>query len=161
MKNGTWKVLSRTFRPTAIIAASMPTWVIVFVATALLFLGCGCVERTISITSEPSGALVHLNDQEVGRTPLTVPFLFYGVYSVRLEAEGFTSLWTRRKARAPWWELPPLDLVAETVPGTRADLQWHFRMEPRPIADEDALVDRARQLRATLAEGAGPETDDE
>ena len=47
----------------------------------------GCIERTISITSEPSGALVHLNDDEVGRTPLTVPFTFYGVYDVRVEHE--------------------------------------------------------------------------
>ncbi len=47
----------------------------------------GCVERTIHITSDPSGALVHLNDEEVGRTPVTVPFTFYGVYSVRLTQE--------------------------------------------------------------------------
>ncbi|MCC5829414.1 MAG: PEGA domain-containing protein [Phycisphaeraceae bacterium] len=48
----------------------------------------GCVRRTITITSEPSGALVHLNDQEVGRTPLTIGFTHYGVYDVRLTHEG-------------------------------------------------------------------------
>lgn len=47
----------------------------------------GCIERTITITSEPSGSLVHLNDEPVGRTPLTVPFTFYGTYDVRLEHE--------------------------------------------------------------------------
>ncbi len=54
---------------------------------ALVWPLTGCVERTISISSEPSGALVHLNDEEVGRTPLTVPFTFYGTYSVRVTHE--------------------------------------------------------------------------
>jgi hypothetical protein len=48
----------------------------------------GCLERTITITSDPTGALVHLNDAEVGRTPVTVPFTFYGNYTVRLEHPG-------------------------------------------------------------------------
>ena len=48
----------------------------------------GCIERLITVTSQPAGALVYLNDEEVGRTPVTVPFRFYGVYDVRLEHEG-------------------------------------------------------------------------
>ncbi len=48
----------------------------------------GCVERLITVRSQPPGALVHLNDEEIGRTPVTVPFKFYGVYDVRLEHEG-------------------------------------------------------------------------
>ena len=48
----------------------------------------GCVQRIISITSQPSGALVYLNDEEVGRTPISAPHLFYGVYDIRLEHEG-------------------------------------------------------------------------
>ena len=47
----------------------------------------GCVERLITVTSQPSGSLVYLNDEEVGRTPVTVPFTFYGVYDVRVEHE--------------------------------------------------------------------------
>ena len=53
----------------------------------LIIATTGCVQRTISITSRPSGALVHLNDEEVGRTPLTVPFTYYGTYDVRLSHE--------------------------------------------------------------------------
>ncbi len=46
----------------------------------------GCVERTVTITSEPDNALVYLNDEEIGRTPVTVSFTFYGVYDVRYGA---------------------------------------------------------------------------
>jgi len=55
---------------------------------AALLLITGCVERLITVKSTPAGALVYLNDEEVGRTPVTVPFKFYGVYDVRLEHDG-------------------------------------------------------------------------
>jgi hypothetical protein len=124
----------------------------------LLLLTCllsvGCVQRTISITSEPAGALVYLNDDEVGRTPLTVPFVFYGIYDVRLEAEGYHPLWTQQKAKAPWWETPGIDLIAEAVPDTKAELTWHFKMDvqtPAEDVDADVLLDHARQMRATIS----------
>ena len=40
----------------------------------------GCVRRTISISSEPAGALCWLNGREIGRTPLSVDFIYYGDY---------------------------------------------------------------------------------
>lgn len=126
------------------------------IALPLLALLClcsvGCIQRTISITSDPTGALVYLNDQEVGRTPVMVPFTFYGVYDVRMEADGYKPLWTEQQAKAPWWETPGIDLFAEAVPHGKADLHWHFTMQPQPPAedvDADVLLDHARQLRAT------------
>ena len=113
---------------------------------------CGCVERTISITSRPSGALVYLNDEEVGRTPLTVPYLFYGVYSVRLELDGHKPLWTKKEAEAPWWEAPGPDLVAEMLPGRKVEQHWQFDLEPIGKTDLDALVERAREMGAMVGE---------
>ena len=110
----------------------------------------GCVERTITITSDPPGALVYLNDEEVGRTPVTVPFTFYGTYDVRLEHEDFQPLWTQKKADAPWWETPGPDLVAEAIPNNKSELRWHFEMQQRSPADESALLDRARQMKSSL-----------
>jgi DUF971 family protein len=117
------------------------------VALALLALA-GCVERTITITSEPDAALVYLNDEEVGRTPLTVPFTFYGVYDVRLEHDGCRPLWTKKKAQAPWWETIGPDLVAEMIPGNKAEQRWHFKLEPSPPDDVDALFHRATRQPA-------------
>jgi PEGA domain len=119
---------------------------------AACLLSVGCIQRTISITSEPAGALVYLNDEEVGRTPVVVPFTFYGVYDVRMEAEGYHPLWTQQRAKAPWWETPGIDLMAEAVPRGKAELQWHFTMDEQPPAEEvdaDLLLDHAKQLRAT------------
>ncbi len=58
---------------------------LVFISFALL---AGCVERLITVHSSPAGALVYLNDEEIGRTPVSVPFKYYGTYDVRLEHEG-------------------------------------------------------------------------
>lgn len=121
-----------------------------------LLTATGCVERTISITSEPDGALVYLNDEEVGRTPVTVPFTYYGTYDVRLEHEGYQPLWTQQRAKAPWWEAPGPDLLAEVRPHNKTEQVWHFTMEPEAPADHDALVDRARQLRASLSDQPQP-----
>lgn len=131
------------------------------IALLLLTVPClsvvGCVQRTISITSEPTGALVFLNDEEVGRTPVTVPFTFYGVYDVRMEAEGYHPLWTQQQAKAPWWETPGVDLMAEAVPHGKAELHWHFTMDVQPPAEEidaDLLLDHAKQLRAATDQNA-------
>lgn len=129
------------------VRAAMWAWV-----GALAVAGVGCVERTITVTSEPAGALVHLNDEPIGRTPVQVPFTFYGVYDVRLEAEGHEPLWTAREADAPWWETPPIDLFAEAT-GAKVQLDWHFELPPAQPTDDtavDRLLDHARQMRARV-----------
>ncbi len=83
------------------------------IAIAALVVGglghAGCVERTITITSDPPYALVWLNDEEIGRTPVTVPFTFYGKYDVRLIHEG---QWKSRQAAAEAMQITPEQLEA-------------------------------------------------
>lgn len=122
----------------------------------------GCLERKISITSEPPGALVWVNDVEVGRTPVETDFVFYGDYDVRVRLDGYEPVRTHMQARAPWYELPPFDLLATAVP-TRIEnvVKWHFVLAPPVGSDqppeqaEKELLERARGLRESLE---GPRT---
>ena len=123
---------------------------------ALLAAGCG-VDRTIRITSEPSGARVHVNDREVGRTPVTVPFTFYGVYDVRLRHDERAPLWTERRARAPWWDTPGPDLFAGLF-AEKVDLSWHFELPPEKSSTEKELIERAHEMRERAAAGSGGES---
>src|SRR5262249_26230601 len=41
-------------------------------AAPTVVLLAGCIERTVTIRTEPDNALVYLNDEEVGRSPVTV-----------------------------------------------------------------------------------------
>ncbi len=124
-------------------------------AAVLIALGLvagGCVRRTITITTEPPGALLWLNDREVGRTPVEVDFEHYGTYDVRLERPGYEPMMTSGRANAPWWDTVGLDFFAELTPGTlTSHVEWHYVMEPIDD-DRQALLDRATQLRATQSE---------
>lgn len=116
----------------------------------------GCIERRIYIASDPPGALVHLNDVEVGRTPVEVDFLYFGVYDIRLEKEGYQPLWTKREAKPPLYEQPPFDLIAEALPTTlRSGFHWSFTLKPIVI-DPDAVAARARAVRDELGAARAP-----
>lgn len=129
-------------RPFAFAAAAAPT---------LLAALAGCVERTITITTEPPGALVWLNDREVGRSPVEVKFDYYGTYDVRLEREGYERQMTTGKADAPGWDLVGIDLVAELLPiPLHSRVRWNYVLEPER-KDRDGLVARAELLREEVA----------
>ena len=118
-------------------------------AVGCLVVSTGCVRRTITITSTPPGALVWLNDREVGRTPVDVDFTHYGTYDVRLVHDGYEPLLTVGKASPPWWDNVGPDFVAELIPAeVNARVDWHYDLEPLND-DPEALVDRARELRST------------
>jgi hypothetical protein len=116
----------------------------------------GCVRRTVSITSEPSGALVLVNDREVGRTPCSFDFTYYGTYDVQLSYDGYEPVSTSADADAPWWDTIPIDAISEAVP---ANLQtknaWHFTLIPI-VHDREALLARARELRSAIAPEDAP-----
>lgn len=114
----------------------------------------GCIERRLTVTSDPPGAIVWLNDLEVGRTPVDVDFEWYGTYDVRLALEGHEPLMTSAKADAPVHEWPGIDLFASVLPvGFENHVRWHFELEPTAV-DHDALLERARSTREAL--GAPP-----
>ncbi len=107
----------------------------------------GCQHRTISVTSEPGGALAYLNDIEVGRTPVDVEFTWFGTYAVRLELDGYRTLETSAEAEAPLHEQPGFDLLFMVLPGEeRTEIAWHFVLSPE-VRDEAALLQRAAELR--------------
>jgi hypothetical protein len=107
----------------------------------------GCSTRTITVTSNPEGAAVWLNDRAVGRTPVTVDFVYFGVYDVRVELQGYRPVHGPREAPAPWWEWPALDALAAAVPfDKRTELVWHYELEADP-AEDPLLVNRAWATR--------------
>lgn len=126
------------------------------VLACLLAMGLigGCVRRTIDITSEPEGALVWVNDREVGRTPCSIEFTHYGRYDVRLRHDGYEPISGFGDADAPVWDFVGADLIAEIIPGQfTSRVKWNFTMIPTD-SDEGAVMDRAKQLRARIVPSA-------
>jgi hypothetical protein len=113
----------------------------------------GCVEQTLSIDSNPPGALVYLNDQEVGRTPLVRDFKWYGDYDIQIRQEGYQTLQTHQMLAAPVWNWVPFDLVASLLPFNLKDHKTlSYTLKPvDPSKDQPGpLVDRAESMRGQL-----------
>lgn len=119
--------------------------------------GCGHVDRQVTIQSNPEGALVYLNGQEVGRTPFTTDITWYGWYDVVVRREGHETLKVRQPVMAPWWQWVPLDFIADVTPGRKVDhhrLYYTLRPQPEGGVDADLLIDRAESMRPLLESGA-------
>jgi hypothetical protein len=113
----------------------------------------GCVQRFLTVKSDPPGALVTLNGMEVGRTPMTRSFTWYGNYDVELRKPGYETLKTHAAIIAPWWQWTPIDLLAEMMPFHPTDHQSvSYQLKPASTqpADPQMMLEKADQLRTQL-----------
>jgi hypothetical protein len=110
---------------------------------------CGCVERRLTINTNPSGALVLLNDEEIGTTPVTVSFNWYGDYNITVRKQGFETLNTHQKLQAPWYDYFPFDFFAEVLyPGRIINsYEWSFDLVPQKEINRQQLIEAAKKLR--------------
>ena len=126
------------------------TFIICCLVTSLLL--CGCVERRLTINTKPQGALVTLNDEEIGESPVTVNFNWYGDYCVRISKEGYETLNTHRDLKGPWYDHFPFDFFAQIVNPNRIidSYEWTFELSPRQQISRDELIQNAQELKKQL-----------
>src|SRR5437868_726610 len=156
-----WQTLKNRCESSALPASRLKNTALATLVAAALALS-GCVERKLTIGSDPPGAILLLNDVEVGRTPVTVPFTTYGDYDDRLRYEKNVGtpenpkivryyLHTHRKTNIPWYEIIGIDLFAELSPQTYTDQQlWAFAIPQVEEPTDDQLVQRARDMKIEL-----------
>jgi hypothetical protein len=123
-------------------------------ATALLslFFG-GCVQRRMTIRSNPPGAQVYVDDQEIGRTPVSTDFTYYGKRNIRLVKDGFETLTVKQSVWAPWYEWPGLEFISENLwPWEiRDERAFDYQMQPAMVVPSQTLLGRAEELRRSQA----------
>jgi len=122
--------------------------VILIVLTTL----AGCVERELTINTKPQGAVVALNDEEIGESPVTVNFNWYGDYCVRISKDGYETLNTHRQLKGPWYDHFPLDFFAQIVNPNRIidSYEWTFEISPKQQISRDELIQNAEELKEQL-----------
>jgi hypothetical protein len=118
------------------------------VVALLLPLG-GCVRRRLNVRTNPPGALVYVDNQQIGTTPCSVDFTYYGTREIRLIKPGYETLTVNQPIPTPWYEFPPLDFVSENLVATkiRDNRTVTYDLAPQVIVSPQQLVDRANQLR--------------
>jgi len=112
----------------------------------------GCVERTLTINTRPQGALVLLNDEDIGTSPATVSFQWYGDYNVTVRKDGFETLKTHRELKAPWYDAFPFDFFAQLMTPKRIvdSYEWTFELEPKKLYSPEQLIEKAEKLKAQM-----------
>lgn len=129
---------------------------LLIVALATLAVAPGCVRRRLLIRSNPPGATVYVDNQLIGTTPCATDFTYYGTREIRLVKPGYETLTENRPIPAPWYQIPPIDFVAENVlPNKIQDYRTlNYDLVPQVIHPTEQIIARAEQLRSGTQQGA-------
>jgi hypothetical protein len=110
----------------------------------------GCVERRYTIRSNPPGALAIVNGEEVGPTPISRSFTYYGDREITLMLAGHETLTTIQPINAPWWDNVVTEFFTENlIPYTfRDEREYIYQLAPSTVPEKNDLLARAEALRA-------------
>jgi hypothetical protein len=120
--------------------------------------GPGCVQRRMTIRSNPPGALVYVDDYQIGTTPVSTDFIYYGTRKIRLVKDGYETLTVRQPFPLTWYQVFPLDFVTENL------WPWEIRdervvdlaMMPAAATPPEEVVSRAEAARLTAGSLPAP-----
>jgi hypothetical protein len=126
-------------------------FVLLNICLIISLLLAGCVQRKLTVNTEPQGALVILNDEEIGVSPVTVSFEWYGDYRVRIQKEGYETLKTHRELDAPWYDGFPFDFFTMLNPKRTVDsYEWTFTLAPQKQPSREELIQNAEEMKKQL-----------
>ncbi len=110
----------------------------------------GCVERRITIRTDPPGAMAYIDDYQIGTTPISTNFTYYGTRKIRLVKDGFKTKVVYQRIPPPWYQIPPLDFVTENIIlGTIRDHRTlTYQLEADVVVPPEHLLQRAEQFRS-------------
>ena len=132
-----------------------PPRILVVGALAILVCLPGCVRRRMTVRSDPPGALVYVDEQEIGTTPVSTSFTYFGTRKIQLVKDGCETLTVRQSFSPPWYEIPPLDLISENLwpHELRSEHLVTFQLQPQPMVPTDRLLERAEAWRGEAWHG--------
>ena len=117
--------------------------IVVILLCGLLCFCAGCVERKITVITEPAGALVSLNDEEIGMSPVTVGFEWYGDYGVRITKDGYQTLNTHQDIKRPLRDRFPFDFFDDVLNKRTDAYTWTFKLAPAVPVQKEELIKSA------------------
>jgi hypothetical protein len=121
----------------------------IIVLGSVLLPSSGCVRRRLNVRTNPPGALVYVDNQQIGTTPCSVDFVYYGTREIRLVKPGFETLTVNQPIPTPWYEFTGIDFISENLVPTkiRDNRTVTYNLAPQVIVPTAELIDRANLLR--------------
>ncbi len=128
----------------------LPRVIVLTFFLGLFLLSTGCMHRRMTIQSDPPGALVMLDGEEIGYTPVSHDFTYYGTREITLIKDGYETLTSLQKISPPWYQRVPLDFVSDNFwPMKTTDRRnLSFPLQPQVVVPTNDLLDRANSLRS-------------
>lgn len=122
----------------------------------IVFTVCnGCVRRRLTVRTNPPGALVYVDRQLIGPSPASTYVTFYGTRHIEVVGDGYRTEKVLRTFNPPWYQIPPLDFVSETL--------WPWEVRDQRVVDitlvpeqqvaSEELIARADTMRTQVAAG--------
>lgn len=118
-------------------------------ALAVVGVLSGCVSRRMTVVSDPPGALVVVDGREIGYSPVSVDFTYYGTREISLIKDGYETLTVMQPLTKPWYQYPGVEFVADNLkPGHKTDRQmFQYALQPARIVPNQELLQRGEMLR--------------
>lgn len=127
-----------------------------WILCVLLVVACGgCVRRRLTVRTNPPGALVYVDRQLIGPSPASTSFVYWGTRHIEVVGDGYRTEKVLRTFHPPWYQIPPLDFVSETLwPWEiRAQRVVDVTMVPENAVPPEELLAHADELRTQTAAG--------
>ena len=107
------------------------------------------MQRRMTIRSNPPGALVYIDNYEIGTTPVSTDYTYYGTRKIQLVKDGYETLTAKKWIAPPWYEIFPLDFFSENIVPweIRDERALEFAMQPQAPSPPEQLLGRAENLR--------------
>lgn len=118
-------------------------------------LGCNSVKRRLIVRTQPEGALVSIDRQPIGYSPVSVPFTYYGTRHIQLEMDGFETIEVKERIAPPFYDSFPMSFLTENFSARerRDNRVLDFQLVPKQQTNENQLIERANRTRENILRG--------
>ena len=129
------------------------------ICCAALVLVClsstGCVRRRMTIRSYPPGAQVFVDNREIGTTPCSTSYVYYGKRNIMVVKDGYKTETFVHQFTVPWYEYVPLDFINENLNPReiRDESTIDVNLTPQENVPPEKLLERANGMRVGARAG--------
>jgi hypothetical protein len=130
-------------------------WLLLWLAITLIAPSGGCVRRRMTIRTDQPGATVYVDQREIGVTPVSTSFTYYGTRNFVVSKDGYETVAGSRTFHPPWYQYPGVDFIVENLWPfeVRDERVVDFQLVPKQTVPTQQLIRRGDDLRFGAAHG--------
>ncbi|MEZ5944660.1 MAG: PEGA domain-containing protein [Planctomycetaceae bacterium] len=106
----------------------------------------------MTIRTDPPEALVEVDGEQLGLSPVSMDFTYYGTREIKISKPGYETLTIQQPVDRPLHQSVPFDFVSNHFAGThvtdRHDYVYRLREKQIPLDQESDLINRGQNFRS-------------